>query len=89
MKKEMFDTLRNLKEAREDLNELIGKLTVKKNLYRKIENDYKAKREGLVKTVEDNIEELELVIEAQRSIITVYQKLFDDLKITERQQVEL
>ena len=85
MKKEMFDTLRNLKEAREDLNELIGKLTVKKNLYRKIESDYKAKREGLVKTVEDNIEELELVIEAQRNIITVYQKLFDDLKITERQ----
>lgn len=83
MKKEMFDTLRNLKEAREDLNELIGKLTVKKNLYRKIENDYKAKKEGLVKTVEDNIEELELVIEAQRSIITVYQKLFDDLKTTE------
>ena len=85
MKKEMFDTLRNLKEAREDLNELIGKLTVKKNLYRKIESDYKAKREGLVKTVEDNIEELELVIEAQRNIITVNQKLFDDLKITERQ----
>ena len=85
MKKEMFDTLRNLKEAREELNEVIGKLTVKKNLYRKIESDYKAKREGLVKTVEDNIEELELVIEAQRNIITVYQKLFDDLKITERQ----
>lgn len=83
MKKEMYETLRNLKEAREDLNELIGKLTVKKNLYRKIENDYKAKKEGLVKSVEDNIEELELVIEAQRSIITVYQKLFDDLKTTE------
>ena len=84
MKKEMFETLRNLKEAREDLNELLGKLTVKKNLYRKIENDYKAKKEGLVKSVEDNIEELELVIEAQRSIINVYQRLFDDLKTTER-----
>ena len=86
MKKEMFETLRNLKEAREDLNDLLGKLTVKKNLYRKIENDYKAKKEGLVKSVEDNIEELELVIEAQRSIITVYQKLFDDLKTTENQR---